>query len=121
MFAQLTILAPGLLGGSVAKAARSRGLARRIVVWARRPETRLRLRDQPWCNGQVSMTGGSYLGHTQWAVAPYVDPPLRSSVCCTGVDMPAALPFDGQIVPVSATPASPAEPLEGSELSGPPQ
>ena len=36
------------------------------------------LRDQSWCDGQVSMTGGSYLGHTQWAVAPYVDPPLRS-------------------------------------------
>jgi hypothetical protein len=36
------------------------------------------LRAQPWCDGQVSMTGGSYLGHTQWAVAPYVDPPLRS-------------------------------------------
>ena len=26
------------------------------------------------------MTGGSYLGHTQWAVAPYADPPLLS-VC----------------------------------------
>src|SRR5580698_1234106 len=38
------------------------------------------LRDQPWCDGQVSMTGASYLGHAQWAVAPYVDPPLRS-VC----------------------------------------
>ncbi len=36
------------------------------------------LRDQPWCDGQVSMTGGSYLGHTQWAIAPYADPPLRS-------------------------------------------
>ena len=24
------------------------------------------------------MTGGSYLGHTQWAVAPYADPPLLS-------------------------------------------
>lgn len=36
------------------------------------------LRDQPWCDGQVSMTGASYLGHTQWAVAPYADPPLRS-------------------------------------------
>ena len=32
------------------------------------------LRDQSWCDGQVSMTGG----HTQWAVAPYADPPLRS-------------------------------------------
>jgi putative CocE/NonD family hydrolase len=36
------------------------------------------LREQPWCDGRVSMTGGSYLGHTQWAIAPYVDPPLES-------------------------------------------
>jgi len=50
VFDQLTILAPGLLGGSVAKAAHARGLARRIVIWARRPEVRLALREQPWCN-----------------------------------------------------------------------
>ncbi|MBM3853407.1 MAG: prephenate dehydrogenase/arogenate dehydrogenase family protein, partial [Verrucomicrobia bacterium] len=48
--AQLTILAPGLLGGSVARAAREQGAARRIVIWARRPETRLALRSQPWCD-----------------------------------------------------------------------
>jgi uncharacterized protein len=36
------------------------------------------LRAQPWCDGRVSMTGPSYLGYTQWAVAPYVDPPLES-------------------------------------------
>ncbi len=36
------------------------------------------LRAQPWCDGTVSMTGGSYLGHTQWAIAPYADPPLAS-------------------------------------------
>jgi putative CocE/NonD family hydrolase len=36
------------------------------------------LRAQPWCDGQVAMAGPSYLGHTQWAVAPYADPPLRS-------------------------------------------
>jgi putative CocE/NonD family hydrolase len=34
------------------------------------------LRRQPWCDGRVAMTGGSYFGHTQWAVAPYADPPL---------------------------------------------
>ena len=62
--------------------------------------------------GEVSATSGRFTT---------VDPPLRSSVCATGVDMPAALPFVGQGVPVSATPTSPAEPLEGSELSGPPQ
>jgi prephenate dehydrogenase len=48
--AQLTILAPGLLGGSVARAARECGAAKRIVIWARRPETRLQLRDQAWCD-----------------------------------------------------------------------
>jgi prephenate dehydrogenase len=48
VFEQLTILAPGLLGGSVARAARQRGLARRTVVWARRPETRLGLRGEAW-------------------------------------------------------------------------
>jgi prephenate dehydrogenase len=47
---QLTILAPGLLGGSVAMAARARGVARRIVIWSRRPETRLALQKQPWCD-----------------------------------------------------------------------
>ena len=50
MLEQLTILAPGLIGGSVARAARARGAARRIVIWARRPETRLALREQPWCS-----------------------------------------------------------------------
>jgi len=44
----LVILAPGLLGGSVARAAHARGLARRITVWARRPEARLKLSEQPW-------------------------------------------------------------------------
>src|SRR3954454_1710913 len=48
--AQLTILAPGLLGGSVARAARARGAAKRIVLWARRPEVRAALREQPWCD-----------------------------------------------------------------------
>ncbi len=47
---QLTILAPGLLGGSVARAAREKGAAHRIVIWARRPEVRQQLRTQPWCD-----------------------------------------------------------------------
>lgn len=34
------------------------------------------LRGQPWCDGRVAMTGASYFGHTQWAVAAYADPPL---------------------------------------------
>jgi prephenate dehydrogenase len=50
VFARLAILAPGLLGGSVAQAARRFGSAGHVTVWARRPETRLALRDQPWCD-----------------------------------------------------------------------
>lgn len=50
MFSQLAILAPGLLGASLAIAARSHGLASRIVTWARRVETRLEARGQPWCD-----------------------------------------------------------------------
>jgi len=34
------------------------------------------LRKQSWCDGRVAMTGSSYFGHTQWAVAPYAEPPL---------------------------------------------
>lgn len=50
MFANITILAPGLLGGSVARAARHFGVAQRITLWARRPEVRLKLQGQSWCD-----------------------------------------------------------------------
>ncbi|HXQ80229.1 MAG TPA: prephenate dehydrogenase/arogenate dehydrogenase family protein [Opitutaceae bacterium] len=50
MLEQLTVLAPGLIGGSVARAARARGVASRIVIWARRPETRLAMGEQAWCS-----------------------------------------------------------------------
>ena len=50
MFDQIAILAPGLLGASVARAARHYGAAKRIVLWARRPEVRLQLKGQPWCD-----------------------------------------------------------------------
>ncbi len=46
----LAILAPGLLGASVARAVHARGLARRIVLWARRPAARLELEKQAWCS-----------------------------------------------------------------------
>lgn len=50
MFDHLAILAPGLLGASVARAARHYGVAKRITLWARRPETRLQLNGQAWCD-----------------------------------------------------------------------
>ncbi|MGB1127174.1 MAG: prephenate dehydrogenase [Opitutales bacterium] len=50
MFDQITILGPGLLGASLGIAARERGLAKRIVSWSRRPETRANCRAQTWCD-----------------------------------------------------------------------
>src|ERR1700691_1964244 len=44
------------------------------------------LREQQWCDGRVAMTGASYLVHTQWSIAPYVDPPLE----CVALNVTAA-------------------------------
>ena len=48
---------------------------------------------QPWSNGDVAMTGGSYLGYVQWAAAASGNPHLKallSSVCSGSpfVDVP---------------------------------
>ena len=70
---QLTILAPGLLGASVARAARARGVASRIVLWARRPEIRLELRGQPWCDAVADTPGEAVSGAGIVVVAAPVD------------------------------------------------
>lgn len=44
----LAIIAPGLLGASVARAARKRGAATRVTAWARRPEVRVSLEATGW-------------------------------------------------------------------------
>ena len=71
--AQLTILAPRQLGGSVARAARARQAAQRIVVWARRPETRLQLRDQPWCDAVANTPEEAVQGASLVVIASPVD------------------------------------------------
>ncbi len=73
MPAQLTILAPGLLGGSVARAARARGAAGRIVLWARRPEARLALREQPWCDAVADSPAAAVHGAQLVVIAAPVD------------------------------------------------
>jgi prephenate dehydrogenase len=50
MFDQITILGPGLLGASLGIAASERGLAKRIVSWSRRAETRANCLAQAWCD-----------------------------------------------------------------------
>ncbi len=73
MPAQLTILAPGLLGGSVAQAARAHGLAQRIVLWTRRPESRLKLRSQPWCDAVADTPEAAVQGSDLIVIAAPVD------------------------------------------------
>lgn len=70
---QLTILAPGLLGGSVARAARERNVAKRIVVWARRPEARLKLREQAWCDEAADTPEAAVRGANIVVLAAPVD------------------------------------------------
>jgi cyclohexadieny/prephenate dehydrogenase len=73
MLEQLTILAPGLIGASVARAARARGAARRIVIWARRPETRLSLGAQAWCSATCETPEEAVKGADLVVVAAPVD------------------------------------------------
>jgi prephenate dehydrogenase len=70
---QLAILAPGLLGGSVALAARARGVADHIVLWARRPESRLALREQPWCDSVADSPEQAVRGAQLVVIAAPVD------------------------------------------------
>jgi hypothetical protein len=48
---------------------------------------------QPWCNGNVGMTGGSYLGFVQWAATKKKHPALKAInplvAVAPGVDFPA--------------------------------
>lgn len=36
------------------------------------------LREQPWYGGRLAMHGPSYLGYTQWAIAPFAGPDLKA-------------------------------------------
>jgi predicted acyl esterase len=50
------------------------------------------LAQQPYCNGQVSMYGGSYGGYVQWATAtkwpPHLSTIVPAASCYLGVDVP---------------------------------
>jgi prephenate dehydrogenase len=95
MLAQLSILAPVLLGASVARAARARNVASRIVIWTRRPETRAELAGQPWCDEASDDPGRAVTGATLVVIAAPVDqipaltrqiaPCLRSDAIVTDV------------------------------------
>ena len=73
MLDSIAILAPGLLGGSVAMAARHYGAAKHITLWARRPEVRLKLREQPWCDAVADTPEAAAAGATLVIVCAPVD------------------------------------------------
>jgi cyclohexadieny/prephenate dehydrogenase len=73
MLDQLTVLAPGLIGASVAQAAAARGIARSTVLWARRPETRFALKGQPWCSAVAETPEEAAEGASFVLVAAPVD------------------------------------------------
>ena len=128
--AQLTILAPGLLGGSVARAARARGAAQRIVLWARRPEARFALRNQPWCDAVADTLAEAVREATLIVIAAPVDkivplvaqiaPALRRGAIVTDVgSVKGEIARLGQVAltPVGAHFVG-AHPMAGSEKTG---
>jgi prephenate dehydrogenase len=70
---QITILAPGLLGASVAQAARRLGAAKHLTLWARRPETRLQLKGQPWCDRVADTPAEAVTGASLVVICAPVD------------------------------------------------
>lgn len=73
VFKQITVLAPGLLGSSVARAVAARGLAQRVVIWARRPEVRLQLEQQSWCHATADTPAAAVAGADLVVIAAPVD------------------------------------------------
>lgn len=70
---QITVLAPGLLGGSVGMAAKRKGVADRVVVWARRPETRQALARADWCDEVADDPGAAVRSSALVVIAAPVD------------------------------------------------
>ncbi|MES2696954.1 MAG: prephenate dehydrogenase/arogenate dehydrogenase family protein [Verrucomicrobiota bacterium] len=127
--AQLTILAPGLLGGSVARAARASGAAQRIVIWARRPETRLQLQSQPWCDAVADTPEDAVREASLVVIASPVDKIVPLTRQIAAALRPGALVTDvgsvkGEIARLGHTALAPrahfigAHPMAGSEKTG---
>ena len=91
MFDQIAILAPGLLGASVARAAGHFGVAKRIVLWARRPEVRLQLKEQPWCDRVVDSPVDAVKGAQLVVICAPVDQIVGSPTVCRSDRQPHAI------------------------------
>jgi uncharacterized protein len=52
---------------------------------------------QPYCNGKISMYGGSYSGYDQWATASELPPHLATIVPVSSVYPPVDFPMSGNV------------------------
>ncbi|MBN2233538.1 MAG: prephenate dehydrogenase/arogenate dehydrogenase family protein [Opitutales bacterium] len=67
----ITVIAPGLLGASLAFASRERGMVGRVKVWARRAEVLEACRMRPWCDSVHSDLGEAVADADMvWICAP---------------------------------------------------
>ena len=82
MFAQITILGPGLLGASLAMAAKERQLTPRVVAWSRRAETRELCAQQIWCDAVFDTPEAAVNGSDLVVICTPVEtiPPLLEQV-----------------------------------------
>jgi cyclohexadieny/prephenate dehydrogenase len=128
-FRQLTILAPGLLGASLAICAKEKGLVERVHVWARREEVRAKCLQQPWCDAVAETPEAAVQGSDIVVIctpvemiqklARVVAPHMKAGAILTDVGS-----TKGQVC-VEADAAMPAgvhfvgsHPMAGSEKSG---
>lgn len=125
----LAILAPGLLGASVARAARAREAARHITLWARRPETRLALAAQPWCDLAADTPEAAVAAASLVVVAAPVDriieltariaPRLPAGAIVTDVgSVKAAICREGRAALPAGTHFVGSHPMAGGALTG---
>ncbi|MBT1697126.1 CocE/NonD family hydrolase [Fulvivirgaceae bacterium PWU4] len=70
-YAEIYTRGSGGSTGSVAPFEHDAGDVRQVIDW---------LSKQTWCNGEVAMGGGSYLGYTQWAAMKNPHPALKTIV-----------------------------------------
>lgn len=129
MIATLAVMAPGLLGASVAMAARERGVARRVQVWARRAETRVELGACGWCDLATASVEEAAAGADLVVICTPVERIAVVASDIAGVLKPGALVTDvgsvkGEVCRAAAHALGGAgrfigaHPMAGSEKSG---
>ncbi|MET0668964.1 MAG: prephenate/arogenate dehydrogenase family protein [Xanthobacteraceae bacterium] len=130
MYHRLALIGAGLIGGSIARAARAQGAARSIVVTARSPATRKRVAELGFADQVVETNAAAVEGAdlvivcipvgASGAVAKEIGPHLMNGATVSDVgsvkgavvrDMGPHLPAHAHFVP--------AHPVAGTENSGP--